>query len=68
MNLLAGVSRESRVVDLEAKLVEVLGDELRGRLLLVETEGERLDAAKEEERVEGGETVADGVDGKGDSL
>jgi hypothetical protein len=68
MDLLAGVTRKTRVVDFEPEIVEVLGDEVGGRLLLVETEGEGLDSAKEEEGVEGGESVADGVDGEGDAL
>lgn len=68
MDLFAGVTGETRVVDLEAEVMEVLGDEVGGGLLLVEAKGEGLDSAKEEERVEGGEAVADGVDGEGDAL
>lgn len=68
MNLLAWVTGQTGVVDLEAEVVEVFGDEVGGRLLLVETKGEGLDSAKEEEGVEGRESVADRVDGEGDAL
>lgn len=38
MNLLARVARESRIVDSEAELVEVVGDKVGRRLLTVEAE------------------------------
>lgn len=68
MDLLPGEPRKTRVVDLEAEVVEELGEALAVGLLFVDAEGEGLDAAEEEERVEGGEGVADAVDGEGDSL
>lgn len=68
MDLLAGVVGESGVLDPESEGVKVLGDELRRSLLAVESQSERLNTTEEEERVEGGQCVSDGVDREGDSL
>lgn len=54
--------RESRVVDFEPEVVEVVCDQDRVRLLFVDTEGESLDSSEEEERVERREGVPDRVD------
>ena len=68
MDGLARVTGQTRVVDLEAELVEVRGHDVARGLLAVETERKRLDAAEEEERVEGRETVSDRVDRERDAL
>ena len=59
---------QSRIVDFESERLQIFGDELRGSLLSVESERERLDSSKEEERVESGKTVSDRVDRESDSL
>lgn len=68
VDLLAGMVGESGVLDPESEGVKVLGDELRRSLLAVESQSERLNTTEEEERVEGGQCVSDGVDREGDSL
>ena len=68
MDLLAGVTGEAGVVDLETEIGEVVGDEDGVGLLLVDTEGESLDTSKEEERVERRESVTDRVDRECDTL
>lgn len=65
---LARVAGQPWVVDLEAELVQVSGDDMACCLLAVEAEREGLDAAEEEEGVEGREAVSDRVDGESDSL
>jgi hypothetical protein len=68
VNLPPGRVGEAGKVDAEAEAIEKGGDEAGGGLLLVEPEGECLDAAEEEEGVEGGQAVADRVDDVGDPL
>jgi hypothetical protein len=68
VDLLSRETRETRVVDLETKVVEELGETLTVRLLFVNAEREGFHTAEEEEGVERGEGVSDRVDGEGDSL
>lgn len=68
MHGLAAVRRQAGIVDFEAELVEVVGDQDRVGLLLVDAEREGLDATEEQEGVERREAVSDRVDRKSDTL
>ena len=68
MHGLAAVRRQSGIVDFEAELVEVVGDQDRVGLLLVDAEREGLDAAEEQEGIERRETIPDRVDREADAL
>ena len=68
MHFFARGSRQTGVVDLEAEVCQIVGDLDRVGLLLVNTKRERLDTAKEKERVERRQGVTDRVDRKCDTL
>lgn len=64
VQVVLGVGLEAGVADAEAALLEELGNGLGVGLLLLHADGERLDAAHEEEGVVGGEAAAGRVDGE----
>ena len=62
MYIVARVGWESWIVDEEAQRMQVCGDDTGTRLLTIHADGKSLDSPKEEERIDGGKRISDGVD------
>ena len=68
VNLAARVVLQTGVVDRKAETVEHVRYGHGARLLAVHADGECLDATQEEETIEGGQSIADGVDQEAELL